>query len=288
MGLKGYTTSFGLAKWLERPLTDDSIIIKVLKHHGAIPFVRTNLTQLTLAYESSNPIYGKTLNAMKKDRTAGGSSTGNGPLIRRKGSPIGIGSDMGGSLRIPAHFNGIVALKPSLGRVSLRGNTELFPNRNINPPSFGPQGKDVKSVAQLMKALASAIMYQLDETIPPLPFNDSIYESKRKLRVGYFWDNGIFPCAPAIKRAVRETVNKLSNLRHDIIDCNDWRRNLRFVTAFELITDHSLIDGGKAMFDALDNEEVESFFGPVAFLSYLPKFVIRILSFTMSFMVLNQ
>ncbi|CAD5119227.1 DgyrCDS7859 [Dimorphilus gyrociliatus] len=282
IGLKGYTTCFGCAKWLEQPLIEDSVIVKVLKHHGAIPFVRTNLCQMTLTYESSNPIYGETLNAVQNDRSPGGSSSGNGALIGSGGSPIGIGSDMGGSLRLPAHFNGIVALKPSVGRVSSKGCKPLFPGREINPPAYGPQGKDVQSVVSLMKALASNIMYELDETIPPLPFNNDLYESKKNFRIGYFDFNGVFPAVPAVKRAVEHTKNILSNKGYEMVNCSSWHEQIQFQVGVELITDHTLIDGCKEMMAALDNEELDASFQQFIGFLRMPKFIQRLIAHMVS------
>ena len=78
---------------------------------GAIPFVLTNVPQTLLTYSCENPVYGSTSNPLSKDRTSGGSSGGEGALIGTGGSLVGIGSDIGGSIRIPAAFCGVVGFK---------------------------------------------------------------------------------------------------------------------------------------------------------------------------------
>ena len=92
-----------------------------MRQLGAVPFCLTNLPQTMKSYACSNPIFGTTTHPLDKTRTPGGSSGGEACLIAMGGSILGLGSDIGGSLRIPAHFCGISALKPTHGRIVVRG-----------------------------------------------------------------------------------------------------------------------------------------------------------------------
>ena len=94
-----------------------SIYLQVLKHQGAVPFVRTNIPQTMMTYECSNPIWGRTCNPYDTSKIPGGSSGGEGALIGGGGSILGLGSDIGGSVRIPAHMSGCCSLKPTCGRI---------------------------------------------------------------------------------------------------------------------------------------------------------------------------
>ena len=96
-----------------------------MKELGAIPFCITNIPQTMLSYACSNPVYGCTNNPHDSQRTPGGSSGGEACLIAQGGSILGLGSDVGGSLRIPAHFCGITALKPTQGRLCERGRGQV-------------------------------------------------------------------------------------------------------------------------------------------------------------------
>ena len=96
-----------------------------MKELGAIPFCITNIPQTMLSYACSNPVYGCTTNPHDSQRTPGGSSGGEACLIAQGGSILGLGSDVGGSLRIPAHFCGITALKPTQGRLCERGRGQV-------------------------------------------------------------------------------------------------------------------------------------------------------------------
>jgi fatty acid amide hydrolase len=88
-----------------------------------IPFIKSNVAQIAMTYESVNGLWGRVLNPWDKSRTAGGSSGGEGALIASRCTPIGTGADIGGSLRIPAEFCGIYSLKPSSHRLSFSGHT---------------------------------------------------------------------------------------------------------------------------------------------------------------------
>lgn len=88
---------------------------------GAIPIVKTNVPQTMFAFECNNPIWGRTLNPWSSEYTCGGSSGGEGAILGLDGSAFGIGSDIGGSLRIPAAYCGIYSLKPGFGRISKLG-----------------------------------------------------------------------------------------------------------------------------------------------------------------------
>ncbi len=109
--VQGYDATLGYAQDLGKLATEDAMIVKCLKELGAIPFVRTNVPQSLLSFTCSNPIYGLTTNPWNPERTCGGSSGGEAALLSLGGAPFGIGGDVGGSLRIPAHFCGISAIK---------------------------------------------------------------------------------------------------------------------------------------------------------------------------------
>uniref|UniRef100_A0AC34GCI9 Amidase domain-containing protein n=1 Tax=Panagrolaimus sp. ES5 TaxID=591445 RepID=A0AC34GCI9_9BILA len=103
--VKGYDQTRGYARELRNFAREDGVMIKQLHKAGAIPFVLTNVPQSLLTITCINPIYGTTCNPYNRSRTCGGSSGGEAALIATGGSFMGIGSDVGGSIRIPAHFS---------------------------------------------------------------------------------------------------------------------------------------------------------------------------------------
>ena len=121
--VKGYPVTMGLRKLRERQeagggAKHDSALVMALQNAGAIIFAKTNMTQLGDTWGGGNPAYGDSLNPWNTLRTTGGSSSGEGAIVGANASAFGIGSDVGGSVRTPAGFCGITALKPTAFRCS--------------------------------------------------------------------------------------------------------------------------------------------------------------------------
>ncbi|KAG9341546.1 hypothetical protein JZ751_019052 [Albula glossodonta] len=212
LGYKGHDSSCGVVCKLEQPADADSVVVQVLKKQGAIPFVKTNVPQGLLNYDCSNPIFGQTLNPHNLQKTSGGSSGGEGALIGGGGSILGIGTDIGGSIRIPAAFCGICGFKPTANRLSscCRGQKSVL-------SSLGPLARSVNDLALCMKALLCEDMFSLDPTVPPLPFNEQEYLSSKPLRIGYYENEGYQLPSPSMRRALREVKDLLERAGHTLV-----------------------------------------------------------------------
>ncbi|NXR38567.1 VDHAP protein, partial [Zosterops hypoxanthus] len=173
---KGHISSGGMVKFLDQVKEEDSVIVHVLKHQGGIPFVKTNIPQTMINYDCSNLIFGQTLNPLNHQKSPGGSSGGEGALIAGGGSILGIGSDMGGSIRLPSSFCGLCGLKPTGNRIRYIPASVLFSHPTVEAAGsmLGPMARDVDSLALCMKALLCQEMFQLDPTVPPIPFNEQV------------------------------------------------------------------------------------------------------------------
>ncbi|RYG51994.1 hypothetical protein EON66_10200 [archaeon] len=140
----GFDSTCGNACRTFRPAAQDAVVIAVLRRAGAIPFVRSNVPQCLMLPESCNIIWGACTNPFNAARTPGGSSGGEGALIGAHCSPLGIGTDIGGSIRIPAHFCGVYGFKPTPQRVSHVGIPAPRPRsvtgQNAILPAVGPLG----------------------------------------------------------------------------------------------------------------------------------------------------
>ena len=117
----GTVTTLGLAARSDNIILEDGLIVENLRRHGAIPFVKSNVPPLLMLYETENIIFGVTKNPLDIKRTPGGSSGGEAALIASRCSPAGIGSDIGGSIRIPCAFCGLYGFKPSSIRTTYKG-----------------------------------------------------------------------------------------------------------------------------------------------------------------------
>jgi Asp-tRNA(Asn)/Glu-tRNA(Gln) amidotransferase A subunit family amidase len=160
-----------------------------------------------MAYETDNLLYGRTNNPWDLERTPGGSSGGESAAIAARCSAGGVGSDGGGSIRVPAHFTGICGLKPTPGRIPASGH---FPPSQ-GPFSLigvvGPMARTVSDVKILFEAMAGPDAG--DPNSAPVPVRWPAEEELRQIRVGYFEDDGRTPVTPETRAAVRKAAEGL-------------------------------------------------------------------------------
>ncbi|NXT81590.1 VDHAP protein, partial [Zapornia atra] len=255
---KGHLVTCGLVHCLGAPVQEDSVLVKVLKKQGAIPFAMTNVPQSLFNYDCSNPIFGQTLNPLNHQKSPGGSSGGEGALIAGGGSILGIGSDIGGSIRLPSSFCGLCGLKPTAERLSVWHtrllNVDVGSHPNPVPCALGPMARDVDSLALCMKALLCEEMFWLDPTVPPIPFNEGVYSSSTPLRVGYYDTDGYFPLPPCMRRAVQETKGALQAAGHQLVPFSPPR--IHYVMN-ELFLKTFFADGGRAWLDMFTGDIVD-------------------------------
>lgn len=153
--VKGMKTTGGIVHRKDILMNSDAEVVKQLKKAGAIILCKTNTPALCFCHETDNKLYGRTNNAWNVKRTAGGSSGGEAALIGVGGTPVGMSSDIGGSIRLPSHFNGVVGFKPGKFQVPSEGH---FPPDRIplksRMSSIGPIGKSVRDVELVYQIIA--------------------------------------------------------------------------------------------------------------------------------------
>ena len=243
---KGLDSTYGYATNCFKPIQEDGFILKLLKEQGAIPFIRSNLPQAGMTLESVNFIWGRAKNPWDKNRTVGGSSGGEGGLIAARCSPLGIGSDIAGSIRIPALFCGVYGLKPSFDRVSIKGHQILAPSfaGQINvKTSVGPIGRSIDDLNLMMQSLLDEKTWSnkgsgvKDQLINVKFWNKKIvYQGVKKSRIGVFRTSDFFGTSKSNKRALNEVVQILKNKGHEIIEIDDLPIIESFKIFFQLIT----------------------------------------------------
>jgi Asp-tRNA(Asn)/Glu-tRNA(Gln) amidotransferase A subunit family amidase len=187
--------------------TRDAPLVARLRDAGAIILGVTNTPELLMAWETDNLLYGRTNSPWDLERTPGGSSGGEAAAIAAGMSAGGVGSDGGGSIRVPAHFSGICGLKPTPGRVPATGHF---------PPSGGPFAligvvgpmartvADVRALFEVMQGPDDG-----DTCAAPVSLRWPSDAEARKLRIGYFEDDGRTPVTPEIRAAVRTAADAL-------------------------------------------------------------------------------
>jgi amidase len=200
------TTAGTVGRRNAAPAQEDATVVRRLRAAGGIPLAKTNLPDLLFSFESDNLIYGRTNNPYDLARTPGGSSGGEAALIAACGSPLGLGSDCLGSVRVPAAFCGIASIKPTSGRLPRTGHVPAAGGWAEALWQIGPMARRVEDLAFAMKLLAAED--DDDFTSPPMPFLES--KKGKNLRLAFFVDNGFARCAPEIEAEVRLCAEFLS------------------------------------------------------------------------------
>ena len=174
----------------------DAEAVVRLRREGAIILGTTNCPEFLMAYETDNLLNGRTNNPWDLERSAGGSSGGESAAIAAGLSAGGLGSDSGGSVREPAHFTGICALKPTSGRVSAVGHV---------PPCVGPFAT-LGAIGPMARTIADVDLFSqilLGSSAAPVPYRAVPLETARSVQIGWFEDDGITPVTEATRKAVR-------------------------------------------------------------------------------------
>jgi len=185
----------------------DAPLVARLRHAGAVVLGSTNCSELLIAWETDNLLYGRTNNPWDLSRTPGGSSGGEVAAIASGCSAGGVGSDGGGSIRVPAHFSGICGLKPTPGRIPASGH---FP-RSVGPfaliGAVGPLARTVSDLKVLFEVMQGPD--DGDASAAPVPVRWPGKDGLKKVRIGYFEDDGRTPVTPETRAAVRTAAEAL-------------------------------------------------------------------------------
>ena len=205
LDLRGMASTFGLASRTGHCAQADEVHVARLRAAGAIPIAKSNVAQALFYYESDNPVYGRTLNPWNGDRTPGGSSGGEAALIATGASSLGVGTDIGGSLRVPAAFCGVASLKPTSGRCDDHGRFSVPFGQRAVPSQAGVLARHVEDVALGMEVINGGARPE----VPGQPLGDFRSVRVAGLRVAFYTDDGTFTPAPAVTRAVREAADML-------------------------------------------------------------------------------
>ncbi|HXW90678.1 MAG TPA: amidase [Terriglobales bacterium] len=192
----------------------DAPLVSRLRNAGAIILGTTNCPELLMAWETDNLLFGRTQNPWDLSRTPGGSSGGEAAAIASGCSAGGVGSDGGGSIRVPAHFSGICGLKPTPGRIPATGHF---------PPSLGPFAL-LGVVGPMARTVGDArLLFETiqgpedgDASSVPVAIHWPALEELKRLRIGYFEDDGCTPVTPETRTAVRTAAEALARAGFEV------------------------------------------------------------------------
>lgn len=201
--VQGTDSSLGIVSLVDKIDLEDSSIVAQIRQMGGIPFCKTIASAATMSCDCESNVFGRTINPGNTNLIPGSSSGGEATLISLHGSCLGIGTDLGGSIRFPTSFQGLYGLKPSSGKLSLKGCTDLVNSIPTVVSTVGPMARDPLDLEIFMKALAIC---------PSLKFPDSTWLGPK--RIALLRNNNVVPISSAIQAAI--TTVQL------VFEANSW------------------------------------------------------------------
>ncbi|GAB1216663.1 hypothetical protein ATERTT37_005881 [Aspergillus terreus] len=238
--LEGIQTTIGYVSFLKNPpATSNSALVNMLLDMGAVLYVKTNIPQTMMTADSENNIFGRTLNPHNTALTAGGSSGGEGSLVAFRGSILGVGTDIAGSIRIPSLCCGVYGFKPSVNRIpfggQVSGAAEGVPGL---VPSAGPLAHTLGDLELFMSTILRAEPWRYDATASGAPWSKSS-DVPALLTVGVLPEDEHFPLHPPVRRALESAIAALEKKGHRIVRLeNDPARDIAYACrlAFQYFT----------------------------------------------------
>ncbi|TDZ30151.1 putative amidase [Colletotrichum spinosum] len=217
--IAGVDSSMGLAFLCHKPATKNAPLVDLLLSLGCVIIAKTNVPQTLASLDSVNNVFGRTMNPINRMCTAGGSSGGEGVLVAMKGSMIGIGTDIGGSIRVPAMCNGVYGFKPSNGRVPYGG--QVLPgvegmSRTSVQAVAGPIGRSVEDIDAFLREVVPRAAQWGEDCMPatwsptPRSMTPSGCGKNGELVIGILRSDGNCSLLPPIAKVLGEVSTSLS------------------------------------------------------------------------------
>ena len=215
--IPGYDSTLGFVSKINNKPQNKSDLVKQLENLGAVFYVKTNIPQTLMTADSENNIFGRTLNPNNLTLTAGGSSGGEGALIKMRGSILGIGTDIAGSIRIPALCNGVYGYRPTSRRWAMSNQMNLSREVFVAvEPVAGPLAADLETISFLTEIIYNDRSWRYDSNNLRIAYQDPKIKSGDKLSVGIVMEDPDLPVHPPIKRIIKEVADILSSKGHTI------------------------------------------------------------------------
>ncbi|KAF8898954.1 general amidase [Infundibulicybe gibba] len=218
----------GYVSWIGKFAEKNSVLVDILESLGAVLYVKTNVPQTLMWPETFNNVFGRTSNPHNLTLTSGGSSGGEGALIALRGSPLGVGSDIGGSIRIPASFCGLYGLKPSCGRIPYAGCVNTMEGQESVLSVLGPLCNSLSGVKSFIQGVVGGKPWLKDPVVIKKPWNEEEYKlvdhgHGTTLCFGILWDDGMVVPHPPIIRGLETTKRALIAAGHKVIDWKPFK-----------------------------------------------------------------
>jgi len=238
IGMAGLRLTAGYVKWHDRIAEEDADVLKILYQAGAVFHCRTTVPQTMMHLETDSNLFGVTNNPYNVECTSGGSSGGEGALIALRGSCLGIGSDVGGSIRNPAANCGIYGLKPTAFRIPTDGWGYMMAGADVVDSVLGPMSTSLAGLDIFMKTILDSKPWLIEPALIPIPWRTVNLPSKLKIAV--MWNDEVVQPHPPITRALTTVAAKMREAGIEVVD---WRPHLHN-EAWAIISSLYFTDGG--------------------------------------------
>lgn len=172
------------------PVTEDAHLVRLFRAAGAVFHVRTNVPQSLMHLDCENNIYGRTLNPRNLLLSPGGSSGGEGVSLGARCAVLGIGTDIGGSVRVPAAFNDCYGLRPTALRVPVMGHTSVSAGQESIRGVAGPLAQSVEGLEIWMRSVLEQEPWEYETSLMPVPWKTDVKLAPGDFTVGVMWDDG--------------------------------------------------------------------------------------------------
>lgn len=262
----GTPSTVGLKKRLADRADRNATVVEVALSAGAVVLGKTNVPQLLLSMETHNDLWGTTVNPHDATRVPGGSSGGEAAAIAAGMSVLGVGTDIGGSIRMPAAFCGIAGLKPTWGRWSMQGVAGGQPGQEAIKAVAGPMARTVDDLTLLMQALSPEAQHAHDPLVSALTLPDPGAVSLRGLVVGVYEEDDVIRPSASVRRAVREAAGALRDAGATVVPYTPPRSWEMFDTYFGLLS----ADGFRTALGLIGDEPVTPQLRTMARIATLP------------------
>ncbi|GME69599.1 unnamed protein product [[Candida] boidinii] len=237
IGYAGKITHGGWVGWLDNVPKEDAATIKVLKKLGAVLYVRTNQPQSLMHLDSNNNITGRSRNPYNSLLTPGGSSGGEGACVSFGGSPLGVGTDIGGSIRAPAAFAGCWGLRPSTRRISCLGGVSSGKGQETVVAVAGPLSRSIDDIELFMKSyINEGKPWDFDPWCIPITWRDVPVPKASDLKIAIMYDDGIVKPHAPITRGLKHVAEKLAAAGVEVIEFDPIRTQEAFDNVHEIYT----------------------------------------------------
>lgn len=277
VNVAGFPSSVGVVSWSNDLMEENSIVVDQLIAAGAVPFCKTNVPQTMKSFECSNPLWGTTENPIKPGFTPGGSSGGEAALAAAGGSILGIGNDVAGSLRIPAHCCGIYTIKCSRHRISTNGFRSLAPASLIIHPVVGPLARSIDDLVLFYR-----VCFGHSDSFDVVPcnfgssegsFSEIALSSNQRLRYGVIYNHDFLQATPACLRAVKEAETALKAAGHAVVP---FQLPFSMDDIVSLVYSAIAADGGIFEPSIVSGEPLEDSISPFLWILGLPHWIVSL------------